>query len=142
MKYAFLLLLLALSISCKNIGVDHNVDTLRISVTGAYPEGQSKMASELYRHYINSDRSKEFYEVIAEPRGEILNYHPSRQVLTACSDPGSNWHQAYKVDLQKLKWIGDSKLSFEMYEDSLTRSPASEYLRPKTNGHPSDPYGK
>lgn len=137
MKYLILIPLIAVLFSCKNSEVDPDVNTLRVSTKNSVDDLQVDMAVELYRHFINSDKKREFYEVISKKRGEILNYNPAKKILTACGDPGSGWMGQFKeVDLKTLKRIGDNKITFYMYYDSLTRNPTSEYIRPKTNGRP------
>lgn len=132
-KYLSILLLFA--ISCKFDRVDPSVDTLRVEALLISADREANMAAQLYDHYTKSDKSKEFYEVITNKSGEILNYWPNKKLLTVCADPGSGWLRQYTdIDTAKLKWISDSKIAFRQYEDSLTVS--RPLIRPKTNGNP------
>lgn len=139
-RYLFLLIILfAVVASCKLNRVDPIVSTLRVPAIVQSADREIDMAVRLYDHYSNSDKSKEFYEVISKNRGEILNYYPSKQLLTTCPDPGSGWGRQFKeVDLVTLRRISDNKITFSMYPDSLTSvNSISEFTEVKTNGHPT-----
>ena len=133
-NYCILFLIFAL-VSCGFNRIDPAVSTLSIAYVS--PQETGEMAVKLYQHYMASDKSKEYYEVVSKDRGGILNYHPARQLLTVCEDPGSGWGMQYKeVDLDKLQWIADNTISFDLYSEKLTANPNPEYIKPKTNGYP------
>ena len=133
-NYCILFLIFAL-VSCGFNRIYPAVSTLSIAYVS--PQETGEMAVKLYQHYMASDKSKEYYEVVSKDRGGILNYHPAKQLLTVCEDPGSGWAGQYKeVDLAKLQWIGDNTISFDLYSEKLTANPNPEYIKPKTNGYP------
>lgn len=49
----------------------------------------------LYRLYSESNKDKQFYEVLVGDRQWILNYNRVDQRLSACGDPGSGWGPQY-----------------------------------------------
>ncbi|WP_373331121.1 hypothetical protein [Salmonirosea aquatica] len=135
-SYCILFLIFAL-VSCDFNRIDPSVDTLRIEPLFSIDEREVDMAVQLYHHYTQSDKSKEFYEVIVERTGAILNYWPEKQLLTVCANPGSNWLGQYKeIDTTKLKWIGDNKINFSQYRDSLMINRPTDTRFVKTNGNP------
>lgn len=135
-NYCILFLIFAL-VSCGFNRIDPAVSTLSIAYVSPKETREVEMAVKLYQHYMASDKSKEYYEVVSKDRGGILNYNPNRELLTICTDPGSGWGMQYKeVDLAKLQWIGDNTISFDLYSEKLTANPNPGYIKPKTNGYP------
>lgn len=115
----------------------NRVDTLYIDYINPPEAREVEMVVKLYQHYMASDKSKEYYEVVSKNRGGILNYNPNKQLLSICVDPGSGWRGQYKgVNSAKLKWIGDNKVSFNQYSKHLVGNPNADYLKLKSNGHP------
>ena len=118
--------------------VDPEVDTLYVSSRA--DASRAAALSNLYEHYSKSDKSKEYYEVIAG-RNYIVNYYPTGKLLTACLDPSSGWTDQFKnVDEVLLKKLSDHKVSLDSMQHYAIKDSALQNNRPlvpvKTNGNP------
>lgn len=110
---------------------------------GTPQEMKNNAFLKLYEFYSTSDKTKEYYEVIARKQvSYIVNYNPSKQLLTICQDPGSGWSdQVSKVSESELKRIVDLKISLDslasfVYRD-FTLKDVNPMIPVKTNGNPS-----
>jgi hypothetical protein len=138
-------LLIILSIAglaaCLN-KVDPAVDTLYFS-SGRTDTLRSQAISKLYEHYSNSDKTKEYYEVVSKQTGDyIINYYPAGKLLTTCNDPGSGWGGQYKnVDEATLRRLADLKIKLDNLRSYVNTDSIIDDNEPrievKTNGHPN-----
>lgn len=148
MKNSFVLCMILTAFcfaSCHEISHPH-VDTLYVKGTDREQE-RAEAIRNLYRHYMNSDKDKDVYEVISKNNGNfILNYVPALKLLTLCGDPGSGWSNQFKnVDEATLQRLIDTNVTFQNLEDvgsiGSQFDDVLEVNRPmytvKTNGYPS-----
>jgi hypothetical protein len=124
--------------------VDPAVSTLYFS--SGHPDTlRSQAISKLYEHYSNSDKNKEYYEVVSKKTGNyILNYYPFGKLLTTCNDPGSGWSEQYKnVDESELRKLADLKIKLYDLQLYVSKDSIIENNEPivdvKTNGYPNYP---
>ncbi|MCE7058732.1 hypothetical protein [Dyadobacter sp. CY343] len=122
--------------------VDPAVDTLYFS-SGRTDTLRSQAISKLYEHYSNSDKTKEYYEVVSKQTGDyIINYYPAGKLLTTCNDPGSGWGGQYKnVDEATLRRLADLKIKLDNLRSFVNTDSIIDDNEPrvevKTNGHPN-----
>lgn len=127
-----------LLIACNN-DIDPVVDTLYFN-SGQPDTLRNQAITKLYEYYSNSDKSKEFYEVVSEKTGDyIINYYPSRSLLTVCFDPGSGWGGQYKnVDKQALYRLSNARIKLDNLQEFVAIDSTIDDNRPifnvKTNG--------
>jgi hypothetical protein len=123
--------------------VDPAVSTFYFS-TGHPDTLRNQALLKLYEHYSNSDKTREYYEVISKRTGNyILNYYPAGKLLTTCTDPGSGWGNQYEnVDEAELRKLADLKIKLvdlQLYvsKDSIISENPNNVVEVKTNGHPN-----
>jgi hypothetical protein len=120
--------------------VDPMVDTLYLS-SNYSNSVRSQAFSKLNEHYFNSDKTKEYYEVVSK-KNYIINYFPAGDLLTICFDPGSGWGGQYKnVDEAALRRLTDLKIKLDdlqayVIKDSIIDN-NEPYIEVKTNGYPN-----
>jgi hypothetical protein len=120
--------------------VDPMVDTLYLSSN--YSDSiRSQAFSKLNEHYFNSDKTKEYYEVVSK-KNYIINYFPYHNLLTICFDPGSGWGGQYKnVDEAALRRLADLKIKLDDLQEYVIKDSIIDnnqpYIDVKTNGHPN-----
>jgi hypothetical protein len=112
---------------------------------GTRKEMREQALRTLHDYYIVSDKSKNYYEVIAREADRfILNYYPAGELLSFCNDQGSGWSQQYRVDLSQLKRLADLSINLDtlhsfIYRDTII-SKTAEWVDVKTNGEPTIHY--
>jgi hypothetical protein len=123
--------------SCEEDKKSPEVETIYFSDLNKGEQQEIAAASKLYEHYMNSSKDKEFYEVVS--RGDfILNYYPSKQLITICVDPGSGWFDQFKeVDAGKLEELSKAKLPFNKYNTLLVQNDPMQSKLIKSNGNPN-----
>ncbi|MET7253739.1 hypothetical protein [Dyadobacter fermentans] len=95
-------------------------DDLNPAVDTAYfdrkmPQAQTEKDAikKLYGFYNESSKDKQYYEVV-QKAGIILNFSPTRKLLSLCGDQGSGWSGQYKnFDEAFLKKLVDDKVTFD-----------------------------
>src|SRR5690606_4735524 len=128
--------------SCFGDDVEPEVDTFYYN-TGQRDSQRSQAITKLYEHYIQSDKTKEYYEVISRKTGNyIVNYYPDGQLLTICTDPGSGWSgQLKNVSDADLQRMAISKIHMDRLQEYVLSDSTLEHNRPiievKTNGKPN-----
>jgi hypothetical protein len=122
--------------------IEPQVDTFYYS-TGNRDSLRSYALVRLYDHYVQSDKTKEYYEVVSRNTGDyIVNYYPQGQLLTICGDPGSGWSgQLRNVGLNELHKMGNSKIHIDSLSEFVLSDSTIQHNRPiqevKTNGKPN-----
>ena len=131
-------LLLTLSLLSCDIRdkVSPNVQTYILhpnSIVGA--EQWEIMASKvLYEFYMQSDKEKEFYEVVENDYFHVLNYWPKQKILTLTTKIADGWSSQYQdVNEEKLKELSDSNTVFMKYDAILTRANPRNFEIIKSN---------
>jgi hypothetical protein len=71
---------------------------------------------------MNSDKSKEYYEVVSEQTGNyILNYSPSQNLLTVCFEIRSSWGGQYKnVNQPTLQKLANAKIKLDNLQQYIS----------------------
>lgn len=133
--------IVTLMMSCSE-DVDPAVKTLYLE-DGTRETLRGQAFQKIYEFYFQSDKSSEYYEVIARKKDSyIVNYSPSEKLLTICQDPGSGWsNQVQNVNIDQLKRLADLKISLDdigpfVHKDSTLKS-VNPIVEVKTNGNPS-----
>lgn len=138
-KMIYLLLLTCmLSVTSCQDKVEPEVETNYLDY-GTRKEMREQALRTLHDYYIVSDKSKNYYEVIAREADRfILNYSPAGELL---SYQGSGWSAQYRVNLSQLKRLADLSINLDtlhsfIYRDTIITKTA-EWVEVKTNGEPT-----
>jgi hypothetical protein len=136
MRYLITFFCLLLTISCEKDKENPVVDTLYLPNSNGGEQQEIEAAVKLYERYMNSPKDKEYYEVVC--KGDfILNYFPSKQWITVCTDVGSGWSYQFKeVDISKLGELSQANLPFEKYKEFLSPNNPMQSNLIKSNGEP------
>lgn len=117
-RYLFFFICAAtLLASCKK---SPNPDVITLYLKGDDREKERTEAiPNLYEHYMNSNKDRAVYEVVAKGNARfVINYVPGLELLTLSSDPGSGWSSQFKdVDEAKLQELVRQKLNFSDIDD-------------------------
>lgn len=113
LNISVLVLALVLTISCKDNDPDPAVATSYFDRDDTKAKTVDEAVKKLYDFYSESIKDKEYYEVL-QKSGIILNFSPTKKLLTLCDDQGSGWSGQYKnFDEVFLKKLVDDKVTFD-----------------------------
>lgn len=102
-----------LFMACKDDDPDPAVATSYFDRDIDYAQTDKEAIKKLHDFFSGSSKDKEYYEVM-QKAGIILNFSPSRQLLSLCGDQGSGWSRQYKnFDETILKKLVDDKVTFD-----------------------------
>jgi hypothetical protein len=90
LKIAVIIFAATLFTACKDDNPDPTVDTSYFDRDVDYAQTDKEAIKKLHDFYSESTKDKEYYEVM-QKAGIILNFSPSRQLLSLCGDQGSGW---------------------------------------------------
>ncbi|GGM99004.1 hypothetical protein GCM10010967_36220 [Dyadobacter beijingensis] len=133
---------MTLLLSCSG-DVEPTVASQYLRPDGTREEQRRQALRELYQFYSTSDKSKVYYEVLAKRNGRfILNYYPTGELLTYCTDPGSGWSgQVTNVSTAQLQRLASLKLLLDSLKGFVQKDSVLKHSQPfiqvRTNGSPS-----
>lgn len=148
LKNLLVVLFVAFFTACKDDDVNPAVDTSYFDRNMPQAQTEKDAIKKLYGFYDESSKNKEYYEVV-QKAGIILNFSPTRKLLSLCGDQGSGWSVQYKnfdevilkkmaddgVTFGELIWPKDTNRLDTLYKDVLiVNDPFDASI--KTNGIP------